>query len=243
MNAGIARYAPTPGSEFLTLGKRCSIAKGHDGFTGSSSPGTVRAICRVWHSPVTSQLLRYASDCARANLESTSTGAWDRSQRAAGHASNAVRHLGRPRGDIIIAAAWLHAVGESPDLARTGFAPVDGALYLLAEGWPAPVVNLVAYQSQARLLASAFDATGQLALFERIQGWPSDILDYSCVMALSEDRLPDPEECLRRAFPPDSTPRPWRTRDAAERERRLRRALDRVQAEMISASSTALQYS
>lgn len=221
----------------------CTAQGVHDHFTRRSPVGRVGATCRVWHARVTSQLLRYARECARANLEVQAPSAWQRGERAAGHASHVVHELARPRGDVIVAAAWLHALGEAPRLVRTGFSPVDGALHLLAEGWPSPVISLVAYQAQARLLAPAFDATGQLALFERIQGWPSDIVDYSCVMALSPDPRPDPEECLRRAACAFTPARSVRPRDADERERRLRRAMDRVQAQLISHSSTVLQHS
>ena len=100
-----------------------------------------------------------AAKPARTLLAEYVPAAWARSERAAQQADAAAKVLGRPRGEIIIAAAWLHAVGESPSVSSTGFAPIDGAVHLLAEGWPTPVVNLVAHQGQARLIAPAFDAT------------------------------------------------------------------------------------
>lgn len=142
---------------------------------------------------------------------------------------------------MIISASWLHAIGESPSVRTTGFAPVDGAVHLLAEGWPTPVLNLVAHQGQARLIAPAYDATERLALFERIQGWPSDILDYSIAMSLIDAPDADPEACLRlasRALPPSLR---ITARDRAERERRLRRAVDRVNAALIVSRSPAPQ--
>lgn len=162
-------------------------------------------------------------------------GAWARSKAAAHQAASAVQALGRPRGEIIVAAAWLHAVGDAPSIRGTGLAPVDGAVHLLAEGWPTPVINLVAHQGQARLIAPAFDATEQLALFERIQGWPSDILDYCVVMALSGEQESDPEACLRLAAKALPASLKMTARDRAERERRLRRAVDRVNAALIGA--------
>jgi hypothetical protein len=142
---------------------------------------------------------------------------------------------------VIVSSAWLHAIGESPSIHTTGFTPVDGAVYLLAEGWPTPVINLVAHQGQARLIAPAFDAIEELALFERIQGWPSDILDYSIVMGMPEDSPSDAEACLRlanRGLPPSLR---VSARDRAERERRLRRAVDRVDAALIAARSPVPQ--
>ena len=188
-----------------------------------------------------SQLLRYAQECAQVMLESAVPDAWERSKRAGQRTASTVEILGRPRGEIIVAAAWLHAVGESPDVRGTGFAPVDGAVHLLSEGWPTPVVNLVAHQGQARLIAPAFDATGQLALFERIQGWPSDVLDYAIVMAASGEEHPDPEACLRQAAKGLPASLRMTARDRAERERRLRRAVDRVSAAMVAARSPARQ--
>ena len=182
-----------------------------------------------------SQLLRYSRECARTLLAEHVPGAWARSEAAACRAASAVQALGRPRGEIIIAAAWLHAVGDAPSIRGTGLTPVDGAVHLLAEGWPTPVINLVAHQGQARLIAPAFDATEQLALFERIQGWPSDILDYSVVMALSVDQESDPEACLRLAAKALPASLKMTARDRAERERRLRRAVDRVNAALIGA--------
>jgi hypothetical protein len=140
---------------------------------------------------------------------------------------------------MIISAAWLHAIGESPSIRTTGFAPVDGAVYLLAAGWPTPVVNLIAHQGQARLIAPAYDAHERLALFERIQGWPSDILDYSITTSLTGAPDADPEACLRlaaKALPPSLS---ITARDRGERERRLRRAVDRVSAALIAARSPA----
>ena len=186
-----------------------------------------------------SQLLRYSQECAFSMLGSDVPGAWDRSQRAAHQASLAVDALGRPRGEMIIASAWLHAVGEAPTARSTGFAPVDGAVNLLAQGWPSPIVSLVAHQGQARLIAPAFDAIEELALFERIQGWPSDILDYAITTSLPDDIDPDPEACLRLAAKGLPATLRITARDRAERERRLRRAVDRVSAATIAARSPA----
>ncbi|GAA5156367.1 hypothetical protein GCM10023321_32000 [Pseudonocardia eucalypti] len=55
---------------------------------------------------------------------------------------------------VLVAAAWLHAIGYSPRLCHTGFHPLDGARYLRAEGWPPVVVSLVAHHSGARFEAA-----------------------------------------------------------------------------------------
>jgi hypothetical protein len=51
--------------------------------------------------------------------------------------------------DTLVAAAWLHDVGYVPDLAHTGFHPLDGARFLQAERFPTVIVDLVAYHSGA----------------------------------------------------------------------------------------------
>jgi hypothetical protein len=174
---------------------------------------------------VDSQLIRYAREAAQTTLSTEAPEAWERSVRAGALADQAVTALDRPRGEIIIAST------------RTGCWPIDGAVHLLAEGWPTPVVNLVAHQAQARLIAPAWDATERLALFERIQGWPSDILDYSIVMAMSAADPPDPESCVRLAGKQVPASLRISARDRAERERRLRRAVDRVHASIIAAQA------
>ena len=83
------------------------------------------------------QLISYARDCAEQHLEQACPDAWFRSQTAARHAEGAATALGRPRVEIITAAAWLHAIGESPDLTRSGLAPLDGA-HLPARAAEAP---------------------------------------------------------------------------------------------------------
>jgi hypothetical protein len=37
--------------------------------------------------------------------------------------------------DVLVAAAWLHDVGYAPELAVTGFHPLDGAQHLEAAGF------------------------------------------------------------------------------------------------------------
>lgn len=56
-------------------------------------------------------------------------------------------------GDLLVAAAWLHDVGYSPQLVRTGFHPVDGAGFLRDRGAPPRLCALVANHSCARVEA------------------------------------------------------------------------------------------
>lgn len=46
-------------------------------------------------------------------------------------------------------ADWLHDVGYSRKVARTGFHPLDGARWLCDHGWPAETCRLVACHTEA----------------------------------------------------------------------------------------------
>jgi HD domain len=69
--------------------------------------------------------------------------------------------LGLP--DDLVAAAWLHDIGYSPDLVETGFHPLDGARYLRRSGVDGQVVSLVAYHSCAQIEAGVRGLGGELA--------------------------------------------------------------------------------
>jgi putative nucleotidyltransferase with HDIG domain len=54
-------------------------------------------------------------------------------------------------GDSVISAAWLHDIGYSGAVERTGCHQLDGARYLRTIGWPDDVCALVAYHTCARV--------------------------------------------------------------------------------------------
>ena len=62
-------------------------------------------------------------------------------------------------------AAWLHDVGYHPDLAFTGFHPLDGARWLRNDHWPDETCQLVAWHTQsleeARLYGLATELVGE----------------------------------------------------------------------------------
>lgn len=51
--------------------------------------------------------------------------------------------------DAVVTAAWLHDVGYAPSVRSTGFHPIDGAVLVRDERFPAVVVSLVAYHTGA----------------------------------------------------------------------------------------------
>jgi len=55
--------------------------------------------------------------------------------------------------DVLVSAAWLHDIGYAPELAATGFHPLDGARHLRHIGVDERVVRLVAHHSSARVEA------------------------------------------------------------------------------------------
>jgi HD domain len=81
--------------------------------------------------------------------------------------------------DDLVAAAWLHDIGYAPELAETGFHPLDGARYLRRVGVDEHVVSLVAYHSCAQIEADIRGLGAELAM-EFSPGDPllSDVLLY-----------------------------------------------------------------
>jgi predicted hydrolase (HD superfamily) len=67
---------------------------------------------------------------------------------------------------LLVSAALLHDIGYAPELAYTGFHPLDGARYLRGVGGPDRLVNLVAHHSCATLEAELRGLSDQLAEFE-----------------------------------------------------------------------------
>jgi hypothetical protein len=59
-------------------------------------------------------------------------------------------------------AAWLHDVGYHPDLARTGFHPLDGARWLRDHHWPDETCRLVAWHTQSLEEARLYGLAAEL---------------------------------------------------------------------------------
>jgi hypothetical protein len=94
-----------------------------------------------------------------------------------------------PKGEALVAAAWLHDVGYAPDVVDTGFHPLDGARYLAVRGVPERVVNLVARHSYAILEADLRGVGRWLATFPDEGGVLRDALWY-CDLTTSPDGKP-----------------------------------------------------
>jgi hypothetical protein len=75
---------------------------------------------------------RWASEIARDLLEQPLPRRWAHTQGVARKARTLAPILG-DETDLLETAAWLHDIGYSPEIAVTGFHPLDGARYLRDE--------------------------------------------------------------------------------------------------------------
>lgn len=91
----------------------------------------------------------FAEEIARKLLEIPLPRRWEHTQGVAARARSLAPILGDD-ADLLEAAAWLHDVGYSPEIADTGFHPMDGARYL-RDVWHADetLCRLVANHSRA----------------------------------------------------------------------------------------------
>jgi hypothetical protein len=82
--------------------------------------------------------------------------------------------------DLLEAAAYLHDIGYAPDLAKTGFHPLDGARYLRdVEHVDPRLCSLVAQHSCARLEAEERGLAVELAReFPHVDAVLEDALAY-----------------------------------------------------------------
>jgi hypothetical protein len=84
--------------------------------------------------------------------------------------------IASPERELIAAAGVLHDVGYAPDLAVTGFHPLDGARFLQGSAFPARLVALVAHHSGARFEAAERGLLAELETFPLEDETAMDIL-------------------------------------------------------------------
>jgi hypothetical protein len=110
-----------------------------------------------------------------------------------------VRAVGERAGDVgaildqedrhyLIAAAYLHDIGYTPDLQRTGLHQLDGARYLRSLG-AERLACLVAHHSEARFEIRLRGFGEELAAYKREESWVSDALTY-CDLTTGPTGLP-----------------------------------------------------
>ncbi len=102
---------------------------------------------------------------------------WAHVQGVAGQARS-LQSVSGGDADLLESAAILHDVGYAPDIAHTGFHPLDGANFLHEIDAPARLVHLVAHHSYAALEAKLRDLSAELDEFEDERGSLRDALWY-----------------------------------------------------------------
>jgi putative nucleotidyltransferase with HDIG domain len=132
----------------------------------------------------------WASEIARKLLEVPLPRRWAHTQGVARQARSLASILGSD-ADLLEAAAWLHDIGYSPQIAVTGFHPLDGARYLRdVQRAEDLLCRLVAGHSCAHIEAEQRGLAEQLATeFPPAGKALSDALIY-CDMTTTPDGMP-----------------------------------------------------
>jgi putative nucleotidyltransferase with HDIG domain len=81
--------------------------------------------------------------------------------------------------EILVAAAWLHDIGYSEALVKTGFHPLDGAAYLRRTGWSPRIAALVAHHSGSAIVAGMNGSRHALAVYPHEVSPLADALTYA----------------------------------------------------------------
>lgn len=97
-----------------------------------------------------------------------------------------LRPMSGSDADLLESAAVLHDVGYAPDIAHTGFHPLDGASFLQTIDAPVRLVHLVAHHSYAALEAELRGLSEELAEYEDERGSIRDALWY-CDLTTTPD--------------------------------------------------------
>jgi putative nucleotidyltransferase with HDIG domain len=108
-----------------------------------------------------------------------------------GSKAESIAHVAGPDAELLGCAAWLHDIGYAPDLAFSGFHPLDGARYLRdTEGADQRLCRLVAHHTCAVVEARRRGLAGELvAEFPPIDGVVAHALTY-CDVTTSPDGAP-----------------------------------------------------
>lgn len=138
---------------------------------------------------------------------------WQHVQAVAARAETLTPAVSPEDRDVLVAAAWLHDIGYSPEIGHTHFHPLDGARYLRASHWRESVIVLVAHHSGARFEAAERGMTDQLAEFPF---WDTPTLDALVTADLTTGPSGEPlsfqqriDEILSRYSPDDPVHRTW----------------------------------
>jgi HD superfamily phosphodiesterase len=112
-----------------------------------------------------------------ANLIAPLEARWRHTLRVVERANRFREVLGSNELDMLIAAAYVHDVGYAPELARTGFHPLDGARFVHEAGH-ARLAGLVAHHSASAAEAEERGLADELGEFPAEDSLVSRALTY-----------------------------------------------------------------
>jgi HD superfamily phosphodiesterase len=96
------------------------------------------------------ELVERAAATAQEHLSSSLPRRWLHVKAVASKAEGLASLLVTPQDvGVLVAAAWVHDIGYAPGVADTGLHSLDGARWLLREGYGPRLAGLVAYHSCA----------------------------------------------------------------------------------------------
>lgn len=104
---------------------------------------------------------------------------WLHTQGVASRAAEFATTVAPEDRSVLIAAAWLHDIGYASAVQDTGFHPLDGGLYLRADGWDDRLAALVAHHSGARFVPVERGFGLMMAEFDFEDDAVSDALTYA----------------------------------------------------------------
>src|SRR5437763_10856345 len=114
---------------------------------------------------VSENLVTWAQDLARRYLDVPRfhEARWPHVQAVGAKAAKLAPAYGSD-GDVLVAAAWLHDIGYAPELAQTGFHPLDGGRFVAGLS-ATRIAGLVANHSGAAIEAQLRGLADELAEF------------------------------------------------------------------------------
>jgi hypothetical protein len=151
-------------------------------------------------------LVEWACEISRARLAVELPRRWDHVRSVADEARRIARITGSD-GEMLVAAAILHDVGYAPDLATTGFHPLDGARYLTGLGADRRLCCLVARHSCAIREAEMRGLRAEVEQFDD-EGSPTRDALWYCDMVTDPDgerlRFQDRVAEIQHRYGPDN---------------------------------------
>ena len=108
---------------------------------------------------------------------------WRHVQAVGAKAERLAPAVGR-HAALLVASCWLHDIGYSATIRRSGFHPIDGAEELLRRGLDPRLAALVAHHSGAAVEANLRDLSADMDRFSDEQGAVRDAL-WTCDMTTS----------------------------------------------------------